>query len=48
MKLLDEYQENKTSVKLWQAELREETGIIYELPKDPLTQRSGSMMTGAI
>jgi len=48
MKLLDEYQENKTSVKLWQAELKEGTGIIYELPKDPLTQRSGSMMTGAI
>lgn len=47
-KLLLEYQQNKTTVNEWKKTLREETGIVFENPIDPLTQESGSMMTGVM
>jgi hypothetical protein len=45
--ILLEYQQNKTTVEAWRLELLNETGIVFEQPIDPLTQTSGSMMTGA-
>lgn len=44
--ILLEYQQNKTTVEAWRLELLYETGIVFEQPIDPLTQTSGSMMTG--
>lgn len=45
-RLLLDYQENKTSIREWKAALYEEAGIVIEMPIDPLTQTSGSIMTG--
>ena len=46
-RLLNDYQQNKTTIREWQNDLLEEAGVVYELPIDPLTQTRGSMMTGA-
>ena len=40
------YQQDKVSVAEWKKALLEEAGIYFENPIDPLTQKSGSMMTG--
>lgn len=40
------YQQDKTSVADWKKALFEDAGIYFEMPIDPLTQTSGSMMTG--
>ena len=40
------YQQDKTSVTEWKKALYEEAGIYFEMPIDPLTQKSGSIMTG--
>ena len=40
------YQQDKVSVTEWKKALLEEAGIYFENPIDPLTQKSGSMMTG--
>ena len=45
--MLIAYQENRTTLTDWKIALLEETGIVFEQPIDPLTQTSGSMMTGA-
>lgn len=45
-KLLLEYQDNKTTVREWNTALLEEAGVYIEMPIDPLTQTSGSLMTG--
>lgn len=44
--LLEAYQQDKTTVHAWKKALFEEAGVIVEMPIDPLTQTSGSMMTG--
>lgn len=44
--LLLDYQQNKTSINEWKTELFEGAGIVIEMPVDPLTQKSGSIMTG--
>ena len=44
--LLLEYQQNKTTVHEWHKALLDEAGICIEMPIDPLTQTSGSVMTG--
>lgn len=44
--LLLDYQQNKTSISEWKTALFEEAGIVIEMPVDPLTQKSGSIMTG--
>ena len=44
--LLLDYQHNKTSISEWKTALFEEAGIVIEMPVDPLTQKSGSIMTG--
>lgn len=44
--ILLDYQQNKTTVEAWRLELLNETGIVFEQPIDPLTQTSGSIMTG--
>ena len=44
--LLLDYQQNKTSISDWKTALFEEAGIAIEMPVDPLTQKSGSIMTG--
>lgn len=44
--LLLDYQNNKTSISEWKTALFEEAGIVIEMPVDPLTQKSGSIMTG--
>ena len=44
--LLLDYQHNKTSINEWKTALFEEAGIVIEMPVDPLTQKSGSIMTG--
>ena len=43
--LLLDYQKDKTTVRSWKRELMEEAGVVMEMPIDPLTQESGSMMT---
>ncbi len=43
--LLLDYQQNKTTVALWRETLFDETGLVFEQPIDPLTQKSGSMLT---
>ena len=45
-RLLLDYQENKTSIREWKETLLKEAGIVVEMPVDPLTQTSGSIMTG--
>lgn len=44
--LLTDYQQDKTSVGAWKKALFEEAGVLIEMPIDPLTQTSGSLMTG--
>ena len=44
--LLESYQKDKTTVYEWKRALFEEAGVVIEMPIDPLTQTSGSMMTG--
>ena len=44
--LLSAYQQDKTTVRSWKKALFEEAGVVIEMPIDPLTQTSGSMMTG--
>lgn len=44
--LLLDYQQDKTTVKEWKKALYEEAGVLVEMPIDPLTQTSGSLMTG--
>lgn len=44
--LLESYQKDKTTVHEWKKALLEEAGVVIEMPVDPLTQTSGSMMTG--
>ena len=44
--LLESYQKDKTTVHEWKKALLEEAGVVVEMPVDPLTQTSGSMMTG--
>ena len=44
--LLRDYQKDKTTVSEWSRELFNETGIVMEMPIDPLTQTRGSVMTG--
>ena len=43
--LLLDYQNDKTTVKGWSKALLDETGIVMEMPIDPLTQTIGSLMT---
>ena len=45
-KILLEYQQQKYTVNDWRLALLNETGVVFEQPIDPLTQTSGSMMTG--
>ena len=44
--MLQLYQQDKVTVNQWKKELLEDAGIYFENPIDPLTQKSGSMMTG--
>lgn len=44
--LLELYQHDKTTVHEWKKALLKEAGVVIEMPIDPLTQTSGSMMTG--
>lgn len=44
--LLHTYQQDKTAVQKWKRELYEDAGVAIEMPIDPLTQTSGSVMTG--
>lgn len=44
--LMEDYRQDKTSIKHWKKKLYEEAGVIFEMPVDPLTQKSGSVMTG--
>lgn len=44
--LLLAYQQDKTTVRSWKKALFDEAGVVMEMPIDPLTQTSGSMMTG--
>ena len=44
--LLELYQKDKTTVYEWKVALYEEAGVVVEMPIDPLTQTSGSMLTG--
>lgn len=46
MKNLEAYQDDKVTIRQWQKELYDDAGIWFELPKDPLTQTTGSIMTG--
>jgi hypothetical protein len=45
-KLLEDYQQDKTTVHQWKKALFDDAGIVMEMPIDPLTQREGSVMTG--
>lgn len=40
------YQEDKVAIQDWQRALLEDAGIWFELPKDDLTETTGSIMTG--
>ena len=44
--ILLRYQQDKTTVRSWKKALFDEAGVVMEMPIDPLTQTSGSMMTG--
>lgn len=46
-KLLEDYQQDKTTVHQWKKALFDDAGIVMEMPIDPLTQSKGSLMTGA-
>lgn len=41
-KHLHEYEDNQVSIKQWQSELMDYGGIVFEMPKDPLTRTEGS------
>lgn len=43
--LLEEYRQDKTSVREWKKAIYDEAGIVIEMPIDPLTQTQGSLMT---
>lgn len=45
-KHMELYKNDKVSIRQWQKELYDDAGIWFELPKDPLTQTTGSIMTG--
>lgn len=45
-KHMDLYKNDKVSIRQWQKELYDDAGIWFELPKDPLTQTTGSIMVG--
>ncbi len=47
LQMLSEYQQDKATVSGWSKAILEETGVVFEMPVDPLTQTSGSMMTGS-
>ncbi len=44
-KLMVDYQQDKTTVRGWNEALLKEAGVVMEMPVDPLTQTTGSMMT---
>ena len=44
--MLQLYQQDKVTVRQWKKELLDDAGIYFENPVDPLTQKSGSLMTG--
>lgn len=44
--ILPEYQVDKSVLTKWRKALLDEAGVVMELPVDPLTQTSGSIMTG--
>ena len=44
--LLRDYQRDKTTVHSWKKALYEDAGVVMEMPIDPLTQTTGSIMTG--
>lgn len=46
LKTIAEYRDEKATVKGWSKALLDEAGLVFELPADPLTQTTGSMMTG--
>lgn len=43
---LEEYQYHREKITDWINELYENLGVLYEMPIDPLTQTSGSCLTG--
>lgn len=43
--LLQDYQQDKTSVRNWKQELYDDAGVVFQMPIDPLTQTAGSLMT---
>lgn len=45
-KNMKEYQTNRSLIVDWKKVLKEEAGLVIEMPRDPLTNTSGSMMTG--
>lgn len=45
-KMLKEYQTNREKMVDWQQALMDETGLVFDMPIDPLTQTAGSVMTG--
>lgn len=45
-KHMELYRENKVSITEWQKELLDDAGIWFALPKDELTNTTGSIMTG--
>lgn len=45
-KNMKEYQTNRALIIDWKKALKEEAGLVIEMPVDPLTQTSGSLMTG--
>ena len=44
--MINNYQQDKTTVREWRMALYEEAGVDIEMPIDPLTQTKGSIMTG--
>ena len=42
------YQTDRSVIVKWKKELKEKAGLSIEMPKDPLTQTSGSQMTGYV
>lgn len=44
--LLELYKTDRTTVREWKIALLEEAGVVFEMPMDPLTQTTGSVLTG--
>lgn len=44
--LLLDYQQDKTTVREWRMALLTDAGVVFEMPVDPLSQTSGSVLTG--